>query len=375
MRLSCICTIIICLCASLGAGAETVSQKEAKKIAAAFFNAAHGQVMGEPKLVYNGRRLTTNSLFPPFYVYNQSAGGFVVVSAENKAFPILGYSLTDTFKPEELSENLRALLRMYALQIEAVRYDARVPEKAIAAWGDIPGYISSLLDAKYTATDPRLTVEEAGAGLDALLDMNDASAYASATYSVPQWEGEIAAALAADGEIALGVVSGEELRPLIAHGRKGDMYRLYDGTGRDRALWRLMPTELLSKGQVALFGNPKPVVKEEVVEAPHAFYEEFVAQTRSEEAERQRARESAITGVNALSEPRIQWHGGGHYTVTVPEAVREMRLFGLDGALVQRDKFRDTQVASVNLTGQPVGFYFAVFITESGTPYAFKIFR
>ena len=78
---------------TVSAHAETVSQRQAKHIAQQFFNAAYGRVMGEPKLVYNGRRLTTNSLFPPFYVYNLQAGGFVVISAENKAFPILGYDL------------------------------------------------------------------------------------------------------------------------------------------------------------------------------------------------------------------------------------------------------------------------------------------
>jgi hypothetical protein len=60
---------------------ETVSQKQASYIAQQFFNAAHRQVMAKPKLVYNGKRLTTDHLFSPFYVYNHSTGGFVIISA------------------------------------------------------------------------------------------------------------------------------------------------------------------------------------------------------------------------------------------------------------------------------------------------------
>ena len=52
-----------------------------------------------------------------------------------------------------------------------------------------------------------------------------------------------------------------------------------------------------------------------------------------------------------------------------------MRLYSLDGSQVQYEKFRDTSVASVNLSGQPVGFYFAVFFGKSGKPYSVKLFR
>ena len=45
---------------------ETVSQKEALRLAQTFFNAANGQVMGKPNLVYNGKHLTTDKLFLHF---------------------------------------------------------------------------------------------------------------------------------------------------------------------------------------------------------------------------------------------------------------------------------------------------------------------
>lgn len=133
------------LCGIQSVQAETVSQKEASRLAEAFFNTSAGQVMGKPKLVYNGKNLTTNRLFSPFYVYNHPKGGFVIIAADNKALPVLGYSLKETFSPDNIDESTKELLTEYAKDIEYIRYDSRVPDEAIAAWTGIPGYLHSLL--------------------------------------------------------------------------------------------------------------------------------------------------------------------------------------------------------------------------------------
>ncbi len=126
--------------------AETVSQKEASKLAQIFFNAANGEVVSKPKLVYNGKRLTTNRLFSPFYVYNHAKGGFVIIAADNKAYPILGYSLHTNFDPEKLDSAASARLAEYARDIEYIRHDGRVPDEAIAAWTGMPDFIYSTLN-------------------------------------------------------------------------------------------------------------------------------------------------------------------------------------------------------------------------------------
>lgn len=126
--------------------AETVSQKEASRIAEKFFNAAAGQVMAKPKLVYNGKRLTTDRLFSPFYVYNHPKGGFVIIAAENKAMPILGYSLKSNFDPEHVDALQQKLLSEYARDIEYIRYDSRIPFEAIEAWGNIAENIDYTLN-------------------------------------------------------------------------------------------------------------------------------------------------------------------------------------------------------------------------------------
>lgn len=350
--------------------AETVSQKQAKKIAAQFFNAANGQIMAEPKLVYNGRRLTTNSLFPPFYVYNLQAGGYVIISAENKAYPILGYSLTENFNPNNIGPVEKELLRLYAIHIENIRYDSSIPYEAEQAWTNIPLHIASILDAQYQATDPVTSKEEAADNLEVILEMDDPYSFASSSYEPSQWLHSIDLELASQPDVVIGLIKGEELLPAIVYGHKGPFYRI-DLDGRNNALWRLLPTEILSKGQVATLGSPTAKPAEEPLEEPHSFYEAFIAETNREQEARQTALEQALT----ISEPKIQWHGGGHFTVSLPEELNDMRLYSLDGTQVQQEKFRDTNVGSINLTGQPTGFYFAVFFGKSGTPYSFKIFR
>lgn len=366
--------ISICMVAVLSAVfpvyGETVSQKQAKKVAQQFFNAAHGRVMGEPKLVYNGRRLTTNSLFPPFYVYNLQAGGFVVVSAENKAFPILGYDLRDNFSPDNLSPALKELLRLYAMHIECIRYDSSVPYEAERAWTDLPGHIAGILAARYRASDPVTTRDEAKASLGEILEMADPYPFASSSYTPDQWQYSIDMELGAKPDVVVGLVKGDDLLPVIIYGHKGDYYRM-DLDGRNSSLWRLLPTEILSKGQVAALGSPTAMPEADAEEAPHSFYEDFARETALERAEAQRVVENA----SVILEPRVQWLGGGHFTVSLPEEVADMRLYSLDGSQVQYEKFRETSVASVNLTGRPTGFYFAVFFGRSGVPYSVKLFR
>lgn len=350
--------------------AETVSQKEAKAVASTFFNAAYGQMMAEPKLVYNGRRLTTGSYFAPFYVYNLPVGGFVVVSAENKAFPILGYSLTDSFSPDTMGEKLKSLLTMYARHIENVRYDSSVPYEAIDAWGNLPQYIDNLLKQSYSATDPRTSQEDALNELVFVASGDDAAGSSSATYSPEQWEDMIDAELTVKPDVPLGIVTDKGMYAAVVYGRKGDMYRI-ELDGRDKSLWRLMPTEIVSAGQIAVFGNP-PVIPDIIEEEePFSFYDNFIAEVEAEE----RARRSKIEQTVINEDPIVQWHGSGHFSVTLPEEVVTMRVYSLDGQLVQRDAFRDTNVANVELTQNPTGFYFAVFFGRSGKPYPVKLFR
>ncbi|MDE6429557.1 MAG: C10 family peptidase, partial [Duncaniella sp.] len=61
---------------------------------------------------------------PALYVFDQGNEGYLVVSADDVAAPILGYSTTGTFDPNNIPENMRWWLGQYKLEIEAAAKDS-----------------------------------------------------------------------------------------------------------------------------------------------------------------------------------------------------------------------------------------------------------
>ncbi len=148
--------------------AETVTRKEANSLAQTFFNAAYGEVTAPPQLVWNGRQLTTDRLFSPIYVYNSPRGGYVIISAENKAYPILAYSTRRKFDREKLSDEEKGMLTKYAREIEIVRYDPRMPVNALKAWQNLSQYVASVLSEPYKSAEYNALTDEQREKLEAL---------------------------------------------------------------------------------------------------------------------------------------------------------------------------------------------------------------
>lgn len=356
------------LCAEESRG-ETVKQKDALRIAQTFYNAAHGEVMAAPKVVYNGRRLTTQSLFVPFYVYNFPAGGYVIVSAENKAYPILGYNLKESFNEDTLGPKEKALLRQYALDIERIRYDDRIPYSAIEAWNNFPGYVSGMLDAKYNVTDVLLDASEVYETIENIVDSDDIG-QASVIYTPEQWEEAIDAELVAKGNVAIGIYDIREFQPMVVQGHKGDYYRM-SLDGPNSAMYRLFATEIFSDGQVAQLGNPRRIEESPESDTAFLFYKGFIAETEAEEM----ATRSAIENAGVISEPESLYLGGGHYVVKMPENIRRMNLYNVGGNLISQKYFRGTDIANLDISEEPSGFYIAVIEGESGRNYGIKLAR
>ena len=276
--------------------AETVSQKEASRMAHTFFNAAYGEVVAKPTLVYNGKKLTTDRLFSPYYIYNEPRGGFVIISAENKAMPILGYSMRGSFDPERMDSVTRELLTDYARDIEYVRYDSRIPSEAIASWNYYRDYLGDVLSGRYELSDFRLELE-----------------------NHPDWR------------------------------------------------MREYATEFGSLDEPV----DDDITEEEVEERPFSLYEDFVAETRAEELQRQALLEDKIHP----SEPVVRSIGGGHFEIVLPEEVVMARVYNLEGTQVETRTFKGTQTAEVSLDAEPRGFYFVVLNGESGKPYGIKLWK
>ena len=72
-----------------------------------------------------------------FYVYNVG-GGFVIVAADDAVTPVLGYSTTGSFNPQNIPANCAAWLQGYADQIAYVReHNLSASERVSQAWTDL----------------------------------------------------------------------------------------------------------------------------------------------------------------------------------------------------------------------------------------------
>lgn len=364
--------MLLCVSATASLYAETISQKEAKSKAQQFFDRAYKGVTAPVKYVYNGKNLTTDRLFTPFYVYNSSRGGFVIISAENKGFPILAYSLKSTFDPNRLSEGEKGWLESYAKDIELIRYDSRVPDKAIDAWGNYDAYLSELLSARYDATDPKLSIEENEEILYNILDGDsyEESGKFSMFYTTDQWQDMINGQLKANGDVSVGYIDWKKnLHPATVYGKAGDYYRIRFDRLNDW-LVRLTPTEYLGNRMLADFGRIEPLPDSEPEEEPFEFLETIIAEHS--------VLESAVRGVEAElveEKPIVKGLGGGHYEITLPEEAKLAFIYSLTGQHLGRQTFKGTNVVNINIEAQPTGFYFVQIYGDSGKPYGVKLYR
>lgn len=138
--------VIITMCL-LGCGllhAVPVDTEEARRKAAQFLiqkSVGDGRRMApgrSPRMKLAHQR-TTASGQPAFYVFNNDAGGFVIVGGDDRAEEILGYSDTGHFDASNVPDGLADLLSGYEQQISHVSSQAqhRVAKRADNGWADI----------------------------------------------------------------------------------------------------------------------------------------------------------------------------------------------------------------------------------------------
>ena len=108
--------IAFTLAACFSVNAESVSASFAASKAATFLH-----------LKSDSQLLLMKSPYETFYLFSIDGGGFVIVSADNRVLPILGYSLQSNLDVDNLPANLAAWLDGYDKQIRAVMEDASLP--------------------------------------------------------------------------------------------------------------------------------------------------------------------------------------------------------------------------------------------------------
>lgn len=355
-----------------GAKAESVYHKDAKNWAQTFFNAAYGEVTGPVKMVYNGKDLTTRKLFTPFFTYNSPRGGFVIISAENKLMPILAYSLDESFNPDTMDPAVKELLREYARQIELIRYDSAVSEKAVSAWQNKNSYINTVLTAPVQSGFSLPDEAEKAQEFELLLrDLPNDDSLFSELYTPDQWDGMLADQLSAYGSTVLGVGHDGDYQPLDVVGLQGDYAKIRFPGSLTAWNMRLFPSELYASGIVGRLGG-EPVAEVEVEDPPFAFHDEIMEMYPVET----RCAERIIAELGQPSSPVIRGLGAGHYEIDYPADLELVRVFNISGQSVLAQTYgKNQRTAVVNIEDQPSGFYVISAVTSEGPAQSLKVAR
>lgn len=95
--------------------AKRITQWQAQQQAYSFW----GKQMPQ-KAKAKSRTATTASASDAYYVFNNDAGGFVIIAGDDAVTPVLGYTSTGSFDAENLPDGLKDLLKSYERQIAAL---------------------------------------------------------------------------------------------------------------------------------------------------------------------------------------------------------------------------------------------------------------
>ncbi|MGN0186265.1 MAG: thiol protease/hemagglutinin PrtT [Paludibacteraceae bacterium] len=106
--------------------AETRSVESARQIAARFCGSSHATLSKSVSDV-NTLTLAYVQSDTAYFVFDKASGGSVIVSGDDNACDVLGYTDTGTFCFDSVPENCRAWLQMYQEELNALRSSAIQP--------------------------------------------------------------------------------------------------------------------------------------------------------------------------------------------------------------------------------------------------------
>ena len=103
---------VLLVCAAYAA---PVSLQRATEVANAFLTTTSS---GPNRVPARARLATVAADKTPYYIFENEAGGFVIVAGDDVAYPILGYSNTAQWDCTNLPNNVQAWLNQYATDIQ-----------------------------------------------------------------------------------------------------------------------------------------------------------------------------------------------------------------------------------------------------------------
>ena len=132
------------MCASASALCENVSQERARAFAAGFLG-ADGKDL---EMVYCGRDAGTKASEAdapvPFYTFNRDGGGYVMVSAVNNMKPVIAFSGSESFDPDNVNPTLKWWLEGVAKTVEHYRSQRiEATAEVVDAWKNSSSPFSS----------------------------------------------------------------------------------------------------------------------------------------------------------------------------------------------------------------------------------------
>lgn len=146
-------TLLLAVLFISGMQAKPVDMQTAKSLGEKFLKANTEIKSVSTELTYT---VYADNGSAAFYVFTMQPKGFVIVSADDRAKPILGYSTESVFSAEEIADGLQSFFKNYQAgfsQIMAAN-EERTPE-AVADWERLAA-TGKINDAKITREVPRL---------------------------------------------------------------------------------------------------------------------------------------------------------------------------------------------------------------------------
>ena len=130
-------TSIVLLAAVFLASAEGIPQERAAAVAEAFFSSVVTKApAGTFSLVATYPEVQTKAQgTPALYVFERSSGGYVVVSGDDVAVPVVGYAHSGRFPKDDMPVNMRSVLDWHAAVIGHARSQGWMPSaETMAEW-------------------------------------------------------------------------------------------------------------------------------------------------------------------------------------------------------------------------------------------------
>ncbi len=126
--------LLVCLAVTSMSWAATLSESQARAVAAKFMT-MHSKPSATLKTAHRAPLMgasTTSGDKAAYYVFNSTAGGYVIVAGDDRVPAVLGYSDQGTFDVDDIPASMQEWLDGYSVQIEAIVAGAKADVRSVS---------------------------------------------------------------------------------------------------------------------------------------------------------------------------------------------------------------------------------------------------